>query len=147
MKSPVTGSGEPRPTAAPVGPEAAMPSATAPVEPPPVPAPPAPDSEHPDSLPVTFAGVPSVVPRPVTELGPLLDWLRAGRPAGERLDFAVGTALPDGRLDLCKQELGAEGAALVAEALGQGPVPCTALAARHRRARGRGGRGRRRGER
>ena len=72
---------------------------------------------------VAFAGVPYIVPRPVAELGPLLDWLRAGRPAGERLDFAVGTALPDGRLDLCKQELGAEGAALVAEALAQGPSP------------------------
>ncbi|PTM84841.1 hypothetical protein C7821_12318 [Streptomyces sp. VMFN-G11Ma] len=47
-----------------------------------------------------FAGVPGVVPRPVAELAPLLDWLRAGRPAGERLDFAAGTALPDGRLDL-----------------------------------------------
>lgn len=70
-----------------------------------------------------FAGVPSVVPRPVAELAPLLDWLRAGRPAGERLDFPAGTALPDGRLDLCKQELGVEGAALVAEALAQGPSP------------------------
>ncbi|NUR44262.1 MAG: ribonuclease inhibitor [Streptomyces sp.] len=70
-----------------------------------------------------FAGVPSVVPRPVAELGPLLDWLRAGRPAGERLDFPTGTALPDGRLDLCKQELGTEGASLVAQALGEGPTP------------------------
>ncbi len=70
-----------------------------------------------------FAGVPNVVPRPVAELAPLLDWLRAGRPAGERLDFAAGTALPDGRLDLCKQSLGAEGAALVADALSQGPSP------------------------
>ncbi|WP_327720694.1 ribonuclease inhibitor [Streptomyces sp. NBC_00490] len=75
------------------------------------------------SAPDGFAGVPSVVPRPVAELAPLLDWLRAGRPAGERLDFPAGTALPDGRLDLCKQELGAEGAALVAEALAQGPSP------------------------
>ncbi|RSM96919.1 ribonuclease inhibitor, partial [Streptomyces sp. WAC 01325] len=70
-----------------------------------------------------FAGVPSVVPRPIAELGPLLEWLRAGRPAGERLDFAAGTALPDGRLDLCKQGLGAEGAALVAGALAEGPSP------------------------
>lgn len=70
-----------------------------------------------------FAGVPRVVPRPVAELAPLLDWLRAGRPAGERLDFAAGTALPDGRLDLCKQALGAEGAAMVADALAQGPSP------------------------
>ncbi|MFD4475554.1 ribonuclease inhibitor [Streptomyces sp. NPDC058471] len=64
-----------------------------------------------------FAGVPRVAPRPVAELTPLLDWLRGGRPAGERLDFAAGTVLPDGRLDLCKQSLGAEGAALVADAL------------------------------
>ena len=70
-----------------------------------------------------FAGVPYVVPRPVSELAPLLDWLRAGRPAGERLDFAAGTALPDGRLDLCKQALGAVGAAMVADALSQGPSP------------------------
>ncbi len=74
--------------------------------------------------PVTgFAGVPRVVPRPRAELAPLLDWLRAGRPAGQRLDFAAGTALPDGRLDLCKQQLGAQGAALVAEALSRGPSP------------------------
>lgn len=66
-----------------------------------------------------FAGVPAVVPRPLTELAPLLDWLRDGRPAGERLDFTAGTALPDGRLDLCKQGLGARGAALVAEALSE----------------------------
>ncbi|MEU3737254.1 ribonuclease inhibitor [Streptomyces sp. NPDC032198] len=64
-----------------------------------------------------FAGVPRVAPRPVAELTPLLYWLRGGRPAGERLDFAAGTVLPDGRLDLCKQSLGAEGAALVADAL------------------------------
>ncbi|MFJ9893220.1 ribonuclease inhibitor [Streptomyces sp. NPDC091280] len=70
-----------------------------------------------------FAGVVYVPPRPVAELGPLLAWLRAGRPAGERLDFTVGTALPDGRLDLCKQGLGPEGAARVAEALAQGPSP------------------------
>ncbi|WP_434481909.1 hypothetical protein [Streptomyces sp. NBC_01340] len=76
-----------------------------------------------------FAGVPAVVPRPLTELAPLIDWLRDGRPAGERLDFTAGTALPDGRLDLCKQGLGARGAALVAEALSEmstvsdGPSP------------------------
>ncbi|WP_369250676.1 hypothetical protein [Streptomyces sp. R41] len=70
--------------------------------------------------------MPSVVPRPVAELAPLLGWLRGGRPAGERLDFTAGTALPDGRLDLCKQGIGAEGAALVAEVLSErfeGPSP------------------------
>ncbi|WP_260327662.1 ribonuclease inhibitor [Streptomyces sp. Ag109_O5-1] len=71
----------------------------------------------------TFAGVPRVAPRPAAELAPLLDWLRAGRPAGERLDFTAGTALPDGRLDLCKQGVGAAGAALIAEALAEGPAP------------------------
>ncbi|MET7702068.1 gala protein [Streptomyces sp. NPDC005485] len=70
-----------------------------------------------------FAGVPSVVPRPVAELTPLLDWLRDGRPAGERLDFTAGTALPDGRLDLCKQSLGVRGAVLVAEAMSQSASP------------------------
>ncbi|MEU6770031.1 ribonuclease inhibitor [Streptomyces sp. NPDC046759] len=70
-----------------------------------------------------FAGVPQVVPRPLADLVPLLDWLRAGRPAGQRLDFAAGTALPDGRLDLCKQAVGAQGAALIAGALAQGPSP------------------------
>lgn len=76
-----------------------------------------------ENRPAGFAGVPPVVPRPLADLAPLLDWLRAGRPAGERLDFTAGTALPDGRLDLCKQALGAEGAALIAEALADGPSP------------------------
>ncbi|WP_240634180.1 MULTISPECIES: ribonuclease inhibitor [Streptomyces] len=78
-----------------------------------------PESEPRAEVRVAFAGVPSVVPRPVAELAPLLDWLRGGRPAGERLDFTTGTALPDGRLDLCKQGIGPEGAALVAEALSE----------------------------
>ncbi|MER6677394.1 ribonuclease inhibitor [Streptomyces sp. NPDC000983] len=70
-----------------------------------------------------FAGVPHVLPRPLVDLAPLLTWLRSGRAVEERVDFAAGTALPDGRLDLCKQGLGAEGAELVAEALGRGPSP------------------------
>ncbi|MER6222851.1 ribonuclease inhibitor [Streptomyces sp900105755] len=80
-------------------------------------------NETPEDRRETFAGVPHVVPRPAAELAPLLDWLRAGRPAGERLDFTAGTALPDGRLDLCKQDVGPAGAALIAEALGEGPTP------------------------
>ncbi|WP_326680711.1 ribonuclease inhibitor [Streptomyces sp. NBC_01237] len=64
-----------------------------------------------------YAGVPPVLPRSVAELGPLLGWLHSGVSAGERLDFPSGTALPDGRLDLCKQALGPRGAALVAGAL------------------------------
>ncbi|MEU6339495.1 ribonuclease inhibitor [Streptomyces sp. NPDC046977] len=69
-----------------------------------------------------YAGVPEVVPRPRTDLEPLLGWLRGGEAVARRTDFAAGTALPDGRLDLCKQALGAEGAAAVAEALRQAPV-------------------------
>ncbi|MGY4978406.1 ribonuclease inhibitor [Streptomyces sp. 900105755] len=80
-------------------------------------------NETPEDRRETFAGVPHLVPRPAAELAPLLDWLRAGRPAGERLDFTAGTALPDGRLDLCKQDVGPAGAALIAEALGEGPTP------------------------
>ncbi|MFI6099891.1 ribonuclease inhibitor [Lentzea sp. NPDC051213] len=55
-------------------------------------------------------------------LEPLLAWLRTGTTAGERLDFPTGTALPDGRLDLCKQALGPDGAAQVAQALRPGVV-------------------------
>ncbi|MER6267225.1 ribonuclease inhibitor [Streptomyces sp900105755] len=80
-------------------------------------------NEDPEDRRENFAGVPHVVPRPAAELAPLLDWLRAGRPVGERLDFTAGTALPDGRLDLCKQDVGPAGAALIAEALGEGPTP------------------------
>ncbi|WP_228040053.1 ribonuclease inhibitor [Streptomyces chromofuscus] len=68
-----------------------------------------------------FAGVPHVVPRPVVELAPLLHWLRTGAPAEDRLDFTAGTALPDGRLDLCKQALGPHGALALAAALSEGP--------------------------
>ncbi|GGV82361.1 hypothetical protein GCM10010294_57380 [Streptomyces griseoloalbus] len=82
----------------------------------------------------SFAGVPRVVPRPLAELDPLLEWLRTGRPATKRLDFPAGTALPDGRLDLCKQGVGARGAALVAEALARlraGDGPGTPPPVRH----------------
>ncbi|MCX4820627.1 ribonuclease inhibitor [Streptomyces sp. NBC_01142] len=78
-----------------------------------------------------FAGVPEVLPRSVAELGPLIDWLRGGLTTDRRLDFPAGTALPDGRLDLCKQALGPEGAALIAEALrssaGESPSPVRQL--------------------
>jgi hypothetical protein len=58
----------------------------------------------------------------VSRLDPLLAWLRTGDATTERLDFPTGTALPDGRLDLCKQALGPDGAAQVAEALRPGVV-------------------------
>ncbi|KOX24010.1 ribonuclease inhibitor [Saccharothrix sp. NRRL B-16348] len=53
---------------------------------------------------------------------PLLTWLRTGGTTDRRLDFPAGTALPDGRLDLCKQALGPSGARLVADALRPGVV-------------------------
>lgn len=54
----------------------------------------------------------------------MLAWLRRGEAVRNRTDFPAGTALPDGRLDLCKQDLGPLGAAAVADALpaGGGPV-------------------------
>lgn len=69
---------------------------------------------------VTDAGVGAVVPRPAADLEPLLAWLRTGTAVRERTDFPAGTVLPDGRLDLCKQALGPEGGARVAEALRPG---------------------------
>ena len=69
-----------------------------------------------------FAGIGPVVSRPAADLAPLLRWLCSGDPVAERTDFPAGTALPDGRLDLCKQQLGPQGAALVADALRPGPV-------------------------
>lgn len=58
----------------------------------------------------------------VNRLEPLLAWLRTGTATAERRDFPTGTALPDGRLDLCKSALGPDGAALVAEALRPGVI-------------------------
>ena len=73
------------------------------------------DAAAPD--PDAWAGIGEVAPRPGEDLEPLLAWLRTGTPTGERLEFPAGTALPDGRLDLCKQQLGPQGAARVAAAL------------------------------
>lgn len=64
-----------------------------------------------------WAGMGPVAPRPGEDLAPLIAWLRTGKTAEARIDFPAGTALPDGRLDLCKQAIGADGAARVAEAL------------------------------
>ncbi|MEV7012619.1 ribonuclease inhibitor [Streptosporangium sp. NPDC051022] len=50
----------------------------------------------------------------------LLAWLRGGEPVTRRTDFTVGSAMPDGRLDLCKQALGPYGMRLVADALPEG---------------------------
>jgi hypothetical protein len=56
----------------------------------------------------------------VVSLEPLLSWLRTGQETAHRLDFPIGTALPDGRLDLCKSDLGPLGASAVVDALPHG---------------------------
>ncbi|ACU76398.1 Leucine-rich repeat, ribonuclease inhibitor subtype [Catenulispora acidiphila DSM 44928] len=61
--------------------------------------------------------------RPAEELAPVLAWLRRGEAVRARTAFPAGTALPDGRLDLCKQDLGPLGAAAVADALPEGGGP------------------------
>lgn len=63
------------------------------------------------------AGAGPVAPRPGQDLAPLIAWLRTGDSAAQRIDFPAGTALPDGRLDLCKQAVGPAGAARVVDAL------------------------------
>jgi hypothetical protein len=60
---------------------------------------------------------PEFVPCDPAELVPLLEHLAAGRGCSEPVTFPRGTLLPDGRLDLCKQEIGPEGAVAVATAL------------------------------
>ncbi|WP_262379865.1 ribonuclease inhibitor [Nonomuraea sp. PA05] len=70
-----------------------------------------------------WAGVGPVAPRPLDDLAPLLDWLRTGRQVAGRTDFPAGTAMPDGRLDLCKQALGPDGVRAIVSALPpRGPV-------------------------
>lgn len=64
-----------------------------------------------------WAGIGPVAPRPGEDLTPLIAWLRTGRTPERRLDFPAGSALPDGRLDLCKQAVGPAGAQRVVDAL------------------------------
>ncbi|MFD3163103.1 ribonuclease inhibitor [Herpetosiphon sp. NSE202] len=52
-------------------------------------------------------------------LQPLLAHLSHNQPVTSATSFTRGTVLPDGRLDLCKQQLGIEGCQLVAQALAQ----------------------------
>jgi Ran GTPase-activating protein (RanGAP) involved in mRNA processing and transport len=61
--------------------------------------------------------VPELAPCDAAELVPLVSRLEADEPVTEPLVFPRGTLLPDGRLDLCKQALGPEGARTVAAAL------------------------------
>jgi Ran GTPase-activating protein (RanGAP) involved in mRNA processing and transport len=61
--------------------------------------------------------VPSITPCDPAELRPLVDFLAAGGATDTPIQFPRGTVLPDGRVDLCKQSIGPEGARLVLEAL------------------------------
>jgi NAD(P)-dependent dehydrogenase (short-subunit alcohol dehydrogenase family)/Ran GTPase-activating protein (RanGAP) involved in mRNA processing and transport len=54
---------------------------------------------------------------PPTELEPLLAALRAGRPVQAPTYYPRGCLLPDGRLDLCRQDLGPLNARAVAKAM------------------------------
>jgi len=65
--------------------------------------------------------VPAVVACNPDELRPLVDWLATARPATEAMQFPRGTVLPGGRLDLCKQSIGPDGARLVLDALRAAP--------------------------
>ena len=51
------------------------------------------------------------------ELKSLIDYLQTDRPIAQKTVFPRGTVMPDGRLDLCKQDLGVTGCHLVTEAL------------------------------
>jgi Ran GTPase-activating protein (RanGAP) involved in mRNA processing and transport len=51
------------------------------------------------------------------EVAPLAEYLRANTPVQENIAFPRGTVTTDGRLDLCKQNLGPEGCRIVTEAL------------------------------
>ena len=61
--------------------------------------------------------VPTVVPCEASELDELVAFLQSDAPIEEIQEFARGTLLPDGRLDLCKQSVGAAGCARIVEAL------------------------------
>ncbi|MCB9652537.1 MAG: hypothetical protein H6729_00195 [Deltaproteobacteria bacterium] len=64
---------------------------------------------------VTQCAVP--IPCAAAELMPLLDFLGKNHRPEEQKRFPRGVVMPDGRLDLCKQQLGPQGVELVCRAL------------------------------
>ncbi len=62
-------------------------------------------------------GVIEIAPPDVAEIAPLVAHLQANQPVAEPTSFPRGTVLEDGRLDLCKQHLGALGCRMVTDAL------------------------------
>ncbi|RKG72805.1 hypothetical protein [Corallococcus terminator] len=76
------------------------------------------ESAQPDCPLVKHPVLPRCDPR---ELQPLLDHLGCGTLVSAPIRFPIGTLLPDGRLDLCKQGLGVEGTQAVLGALRDHP--------------------------
>src|SRR4028118_1090003 len=64
-------------------------------------------------------GVTEVPAYNLEEIEPLLHRLRTNQPVTEPVQFTRGTLLPDGRLDLCKQGVGAAGCRRLTQALAQ----------------------------
>lgn len=83
-----------------------------------------------DGVASQWAGIAPIAPRPGEDLAPLIAWLRTGRTPERRLDFPAGTALPDGRLDLCKQAVGPLGVQRIVDALPDS-APAARPAVRH----------------
>src|SRR3954465_538020 len=73
--------------------------------------------ENPLVIHCPIKGVQSITPCPAEEVEPLLDFLRSNAPAAEMRHFPRGIVTPDGRLDLCKQDLGPEGCRCIIAAL------------------------------
>jgi Ran GTPase-activating protein (RanGAP) involved in mRNA processing and transport len=58
----------------------------------------------------------------IAEVTPLAEYLRTNAPVTENVAFPRGTVTPDGRLDLCKQNLGPAGCRIVVDALAENTV-------------------------
>jgi len=61
--------------------------------------------------------VPDIIPCDPAEIEPLITYLKTDLPVTQPTPFPRGTVLEDGRLDLCKQDLGPAGCRMVTEAL------------------------------
>ena len=72
-------------------------------------------------------GVPVIVPCDPRELSPLVAWLSRREAPATTIAFPRGTVLADGRLDLCKQAIGPDGARVVLDALRGHPAIRTIL--------------------
>jgi Ran GTPase-activating protein (RanGAP) involved in mRNA processing and transport len=62
-------------------------------------------------------GTTDLLPYDYSEIEPLLAFLKANEVPSQNIAFPKGTVTQDGRLDLCKQSIGAEGSKFVVEAL------------------------------